>query len=688
MYAAFSFASIDAFAVAPAIDAHFPEAVMPKPAASRLAFAGFIALALFLPLPAVAGWPADPMVNAPVCTVTGSQLMPVTVSDGANGAITTWVDTRAGADYAIYAQRISVDGAPLWTAGGVALCTAALMKGAPAITSDGAGGAIVTWQDWRNGTDWNIYAQRISAAGTVQWTVDGEALCTAPDNQYNASLVTDGAGGAIVAWTDGRLDSSHSTNHDIYAQRISAGGVIQWAVDGVGLCTLTSDQLKPALVPDGAGGAIVCWQDWRSGQANMMSAADLYAQRVSAGGAVQWAADGLPVCTAADGQIQQAIVPDGAGGAIVTWQDSRSGTFEDLYAQRISASGAPQWTGDGVVVCPSSAGKWFPSAAADGAGGVVVAWWENRFGTYDIYAQRLTDTGARAWLSSGVVVCNYYEDQRYPAIVSDGANGAIVTWQDGRSGVDDDIYAQRISAAGAEMWTTGGVLLSGAPLPQNLPSIATDGLNGAIVAWADDRNIATTGTDIYAQRVFADGSTPVLLSLVGADVTADGIHLTWFAGGNESAVATVYRSAAGDGWTRIGEVQTDGSGYLRYTDAIGAATGRLGYRLGITGPGGEAFQGETWLELPALAFALDPMRPNPSSGGALAVSFTLAGGAPASLELLDVTGRRVAEREVGSLGAGRHAIGLGGGSHVAPGLYLVRLTQGTNVRTVRAVVLQ
>jgi hypothetical protein len=53
-----------------------------------------------------------------------------------------------------------------------------------------------------------------------------------------------------------------------------------------------------------------------------------------------------------------------------------------------------------------------------------------------------------------------------------------------------------------------------------------------------------------------------------------------------------------------------------------------------------------------------------------------------------VSGRQVAKREVGTLGPGRHEVDLTAGRQVAPGLYLVRLVQGGNVRVTRAVVLR
>jgi hypothetical protein len=90
----------------------------------------------------------------------------------------------------------------------------------------------------------------------------------------------------------------------------------------------------------------------------------------------------------------------------------------------------------------------------------------------------------------------------------------------------------------------------------------------------------------------------------------------------------------------------------------------------------------------SLGFALEGVRPNPTRGNGLNVAFTLPTGATAALELLDVSGRRVLSREVGSLGAGRHTVNLAGGRKVAPGLYWVRLSQGANRRSTRVAVIE
>src|SRR6187551_1414534 len=56
-----------------------------------------------------------------------------------------------------------------------------------------------------------------------------------------------------------------------------------------------------------------------------------------------WPSDPLvnvPICTATGAQTTPAIISDGAGGAIVAWADARSGN-RDIYVQRISADGVP-----------------------------------------------------------------------------------------------------------------------------------------------------------------------------------------------------------------------------------------------------------------------------------------------------------------------------------------------------------
>jgi hypothetical protein len=178
----------------------------------------FVVFVVIVDVPVL--WAASLVNGIAICTATGDQLSPQIISDGAGGAIITWCANRSG-NWDIYAQRVNASGAVQWTANGVAICMATGTQESPQITSDGAGGAIITWSDYRSKT-WDIYAdiyaQRVNASGAVQWTANGIAICTSP-SKMSPEIISDGAGGAIIMWRDYRSRASE----DIYAQRAPAG---------------------------------------------------------------------------------------------------------------------------------------------------------------------------------------------------------------------------------------------------------------------------------------------------------------------------------------------------------------------------------------------------------------------------------------------------------------------------------
>jgi hypothetical protein len=80
-------------------------------------------------------------------------------------------------------------------------------------------------------------------------------------------------------------------------------------------------------------------------------------------------------------------------------------------------------------------------------------------------------------------------------------------------------------------------------------------------------------------------------------------------------------------------------------------------------------------------------RPNPATRGLL-IAFALAGDQPAELTVFDVRGRRIATRDVSGLGPGEHVCDMGTPEGMAPGVYLIRLTQGSESVTAKATVLR
>jgi hypothetical protein len=152
-------------------------------------------------------------------------------------------------------------GDPYWPGGGVSLCDAEGERVLTGMVADGAGGAIVAWEDYRSGSDADIYLARVSATGGIPWTTDGVAVCSAVGNQMEPVLTSDNAGGAIVAWTDYRGGAVA----DIYAGRVDATGVPMWIPAGTPVCAEAGHQAKPAIVSDGGGSVVIAWEDNRSG---------------------------------------------------------------------------------------------------------------------------------------------------------------------------------------------------------------------------------------------------------------------------------------------------------------------------------------------------------------------------------------------------------------------------------------
>lgn len=133
----------------------------------------------------------------------------------------------------------------------VAVCTAGANQNDPALSGDGA---IITWQDYR-GSETDIYAQRINAAGIPQWSTDGVVLCSADDYQYYPQIVGDGDGGAIITWEDNRNGGYSSDDYDIYAQRVFPNGAItmptvSFASDGQSIFESTWSTEIPASLSE------------------------------------------------------------------------------------------------------------------------------------------------------------------------------------------------------------------------------------------------------------------------------------------------------------------------------------------------------------------------------------------------------------------------------------------------------
>ncbi len=644
-----------------------------KPVGRRLMILfvlGYIALGA---MPLRAEW-VQGGVN--LCTTIYNKKNCQIVSDGAGGGIIAWSEYRSGS-WQLYAQRIDASGGIQWGSQGITLSAIPSTQDVVRMISDGTGGAIIAWQDNRSG-QYHIYAQRVDGSGASVWNANGVAVCTTAGVQYLYGIASDNSGGALIVW----LDSAG--NWDIYAQRIDPNGNAIWTANGVAVSASAALDGSPQIASDGTHGAIVVFTR------NVSGNSDLFANRVDAGGTVRWAADGVALCTAMGGESDLRVAYDGAGGAIVAFGDYRNFP-EDIYAQRIDTSGAVQWTATGKAVCAVAGEQAYPQLVSDGAGGAIIVWKDSRSGTSDIYAQRIDGSGTSLWTTNGVPVCVAVDAQDQPQIASDGSGGALIVWRDLREGSGNyNIYAQRIDAGGASVWVSDGIAVCGETGVQQNPAVAYDGYGGGLFAWQDHRG---GGDDIYAHR--ENPIVATLLESFSTEVEAACVELSWVLSAAGVDVGFSIQRAVGSDceFEEImnPEVKRNGLSFS-FTDCECEPGDAVRYRVAVNGGDGRTELFETGaLVLPPMQPELFQNHPNPFNPSTT-IKYYLPETEHVALGIYDSAGRKIAVIVDGVQTKGSHEVEWNGkdgvGRVVGSGVYFCRLVTGKTTFSRKIVLLK
>lgn len=590
----------------------------------------------------------------------------------------------------MYLQRITATGdiAAGWPEAGLPICVVPDGQNLETLISDGFGGVFVVWQDLRPSPSApDVYAQRVLPTGSIApgWPLHGAPLGQYSEYEVHAAAIADGTGGLYAAF--------ESIPGRIYAQRLGADGLPApgWPQDGVLLCEADLDRWPPRngrLVPDGAGGVIVVW--WDSRHYFTTGSTEMMALRLHADGTI---AEGWPECgkvIAPDRDAWLQVIPDGLGGFYsVARRWPLNVSPERLVLDRFTLEGErwPGWPAEGLLVCGAPNYRDLMDIAEDGFGGIFITWADYRSGL-EIYVQRVRPdaTLAPGWTPDGVLV----SDPTTPyskwesSLAPDGFGGVYVAWEWQYS--ERPSFIQHLTPGGAVApgWPLTGIRLSPLMIGQFDPTAVSDGANGAIVAWYES-NLQRSG--VFAQRFLLDGPVAIELTAVLEHASPERVALRWLGVEAGELAASVERRAGDGEWRTLGAATPVGADELRYEDRTVRPGGRYAYRLAWLEGGLLRHSGEIQVELPGpLALALEGFLPNPA-GPHAQVAFTLEQSGAATIEVLDVAGRRVARRTFEHLDTGRHVEGLEG-PPLSPGVYHLRLATPTGTKLARGVVVR
>jgi hypothetical protein len=534
------------------------------------------------------GWVPDGLA---LCTALGDQVAPVAIPDGARGAFVAWTDGRMGVG-TVYVQHVKGNGVPLWATDGVPVCVEQGPGRSAALAVDGQGGA------WIGVAGKGVHIQHITPAGAFDLS-PCPGIEVSSDDAFGITLAADGAGGVYASYI-ALYQSSYETSYTLYCQHLTASGTSApgWpAEEGVPISgandgdSVIRSRMKRAQVwADGAGGAMVSWDIvWFEDQGDDDGAYSSFA-RIGGTGAVayrvQRVGEEAEVVTAADGS--QLLV---SRERTVPQSDDSS----RVVAKRVGSDGAVGWT---TSLCSGPGVRRLAGVAPFTDGGAAAVWIDNRSGSSDLYAGRVTRDGqlASGWPTDGAPVCLASGDQVQPAALALADGRLLTCWLDGR-GTSNDIYGALLRADGTRDpgWPADGTPICTASDAQTSPVMVQSDADAAIVVWQDHR---CGNWDIYAQEI-------------------------------QLAIPVAKRDAASGGDTARG-------------------------------------------------FSLRGTWPNPARAR-FTVAFTLPDAGSVKLEVLDVAGRKVLVRELRGMGAGPHVVNLGEEEALPPGVYAVRVHAGGQV---------
>ena len=393
----------------------------------------------------------------------------------------------------------------------------------PKVASTSDGGCYIAWFDNRNGS-YAVYLQRLDALGDKLWAPDGMLIS---DNPQSSSLVdwdiaSDNHNNAILTFTDTRdNDSLHA-----FAYLVDTSGNMLWGADGIRLSGAGDYQPNPVTTQTSDGNYAFAWIIAGSTQ-------EIALQKISLAGQKMWGSDPIIYSSGtSENYTYPAIVPSDNGSVIVV-HSGYTGFFTApyyTYAQKFDMDGNPLWGTGGLVV--ENVGAPFyehPFVMSDGNDGAFVSWYDDRDNNnlFSSFAQHVTSAGTVTFPANGAEVStNGSMHHLYPTLAyNSGSDELYCFWLEETSLQNNfAVYGQKFDASGTRLWNTNGIAFTS--MTQNAifqpHALPTDTSVFVIYIQGNQSGI---NQGVYSFMANADGDlswNPAIVTM--SDPTPDKLH--------------------------------------------------------------------------------------------------------------------------------------------------------------------
>jgi len=502
--------------------------------------------------------------------------------------LTVWHAYSQVGSYNLYAREVGPTGA--MPTASITVCQAAGDQYDSALAYDAANDQFyLSWTDDRSGTE-QVYAQRLGSTGAPL----GNALLVSASQGYAPRVACSGQRCVVVYGND---------DGDVRwpeARAINSGGALASGI--VRLTPAGTDAQWPDVAYNPTNDQFLAvWEEWHGD-----NGWDVAGRALSPGLSLLGAE--IPICNQGLSQRYPSVAFHVARARYcVVWQDGRSNTDWNLYAQMLGPDGAlvggnvlayagpdnettphvaahatrDQFmiaftTSSEIRVCTITTGgtatgnvqlrtgaNWrnMPQVAPrSGSDDYLVVWRENfTNGQPDIDAQRVRQD--RVLAGGGIIVAAGRKGQEVPAVAYNAQNDRfLVAWRDYHSGTDHDVRGRLVGPDGALLGQE--VIISRRGNLRNMPwVVALPTRDDFLVTYLAHEN----NVEILAQRVSVAGQLSGAEILVSRDTPSND-------GGSPRAATNPARNEYLVAWTA--DTNDTWNIYAQRLSAEGALLGR------------------------------------------------------------------------------------------------------------------